>query len=86
MGFSISTQAILMFSCIFVIVIIITSTFSALLISQNYFYAKAACTKAVPAAAGPIINDPNLKVEILFKGLKMPTSIAFLGTNDILVL
>jgi hypothetical protein len=61
LGFSIPTQAVLIFSCIFVIVIIITSTFSALLIPPNYFYANAAYTKAVPAAAGPIINDPNLK-------------------------
>jgi glucose/arabinose dehydrogenase len=34
----------------------------------------------------PIINDPNLKVEIVFKGLKFPTSMAFLGPDDILVL
>ena len=35
----------------------------------------------------PIINnDPNLKIELVFKGLKFPTSMAFLGPNDILVL
>jgi glucose/arabinose dehydrogenase len=77
---------VLIFSCIFVIVIIITSTFSALLIPPNYFYANAAYTKAVPAASGPIINDPNLKVEVVSKGLKIPTSMAFLDPNYILVL
>jgi glucose/arabinose dehydrogenase len=34
----------------------------------------------------PTIYDPNLKVETVFKGLKFPTSMAFLGPNDILVL
>jgi glucose/arabinose dehydrogenase len=35
---------------------------------------------------GPIINDPNLVAQVVFKGLKFPTSMAFLGPNDILVL
>jgi aldose sugar dehydrogenase len=35
---------------------------------------------------GPIINDPNLVAQVAFKGLKFPTSMAFLGPNDILVL
>jgi aldose sugar dehydrogenase len=34
----------------------------------------------------PTIKDPNLKVEEVFKGLNFPTSMAFLGPNDILVL
>jgi aldose sugar dehydrogenase len=34
----------------------------------------------------PKITDPNIKVEVLFKGLKFPTSMAFLGPNDLLVL
>jgi aldose sugar dehydrogenase len=34
----------------------------------------------------PIINKSNLTVEQVFKGLKFPTSMAFLGPNDILVL
>jgi aldose sugar dehydrogenase len=37
-------------------------------------------------ANGPIINDTNLKAEVVFKGLHFPTSMAFLGPNDILVL
>ena len=33
-----------------------------------------------------ISNDPNLKVEVVAQGLRSPTSMAFLGPNDILVL
>ena len=57
-----------------------------MLIPHAYFYANAAYTKAVPAASGPTINDPNLKAELVFKGLKIPTSMTFLGPNNILVL
>ena len=34
----------------------------------------------------PILNDSNLRVEQVFSGLKSPTSMAFLGPDDILVL
>src|SRR5215217_7525476 len=33
-----------------------------------------------------IINDPTLKVEEVVRGLDLPTTMAFLGPNDILVL
>ncbi|MDP8888410.1 MAG: PQQ-dependent sugar dehydrogenase, partial [Thermoproteota archaeon] len=33
----------------------------------------------------PDINDPNLEVEEVFEGLELPTSMAFLGEDDILV-
>src|ERR671918_114746 len=33
----------------------------------------------------PDVNDPNLQVEEVFEGLELPTSMAFLGENDILV-
>lgn len=33
-----------------------------------------------------VVNNPNLKVETVFKGLRPPTNMAFLGPNDILVL
>src|ERR671921_2960297 len=38
------------------------------------------------AAAEPIVNDPNLKIEIVFKGIEFPTSMTFLDQDDILVL
>ncbi len=34
----------------------------------------------------PTVFDPNLKVELFASGLKYPTSIAFLGNDDLLVL
>jgi aldose sugar dehydrogenase len=34
----------------------------------------------------PTVNDPNLKVEKVFTGLRFPTKMAFLGPDDILVL
>ena len=34
----------------------------------------------------PTISDSNLKADLVFEGLKSPTSMAFLGPNDILVL
>jgi len=34
----------------------------------------------------PIINDPSLKADLVFQGLRNPTSMTFLGPNDILVL
>jgi aldose sugar dehydrogenase len=39
----------------------------------------------LPSSKGPIILDPNLKAELVFRGLRYPTSMAFLGPNDILV-
>jgi aldose sugar dehydrogenase len=82
----ISMQSSKLFSCLFIIIIIIAFLYSTILLPPTYFYANAAYTKAIPAAAGPAINDPNLKAEVIFKGLKIPTSMAFLGPNDILVL
>jgi aldose sugar dehydrogenase len=35
---------------------------------------------------GPLVFDPNLKAELVYQGLDSPTSMAFLGPNDILVL
>ena len=43
-------------------------------------------TRAPAALGGPTLNDPNLKVEQILTGLKLPTSMAFLAPNDILVL
>jgi aldose sugar dehydrogenase len=46
----------------------------------------ANATRAQPISEGPIINDSNLKAEVVFEGLESPTSIAFLSPNDILAL
>ena len=34
----------------------------------------------------PVLNDPNLKLELVSEGLHLPTQMAFIGPNDILVL
>jgi aldose sugar dehydrogenase len=34
----------------------------------------------------PVIDDPNLKLELVSEGLQLPTQMAFIGPNDILVL
>ena len=80
----ISMRLSILLSCLF-ITIIIVSSFSALLVPPTYFYANAAYTKALSAVARLTIINLNLKAEVIFKGHKIPTSIAFLGPNDILV-
>jgi aldose sugar dehydrogenase len=40
---------------------------------------------ALSSPRGPIINDPQFKAEIVYKGLRYSTSMVFLGANDILV-
>jgi aldose sugar dehydrogenase len=39
-----------------------------------------------PSNVPTIISDPNLKIEVVTAGLERPTSMAFLGPDDILVL
>ena len=52
-------------------------------------FAKALVSKypevGLPSIKGPTIADHNLKAQVIFRGLKYPTSMAFLGPNDILV-
>jgi len=38
------------------------------------------------APQGPVLNNTKLKIDEIFKGLENPTSMAFLGQNDILAL
>ena len=38
-----------------------------------------------PLKGLPIVNDADLKVEMLFEGLRFPTSMEFLGPGDLLV-
>jgi aldose sugar dehydrogenase len=55
--------------------------------NNNYFSTKALSHPiTVQSPQGPIIKDPKLKAEVVFRGLNFPTSMAFLGPNDILVL
>lgn len=56
--------------------------------SQPTNYAQGAINNQFeppPVQGLPTMNDPNLKVEMVFEGLVFPTSMAFLGPGDILV-
>src|ERR671927_121720 len=56
-------------------------TFVILMLVPMGYYANALTRQSVPT-----VNDPNLKVEVIFRGIKFPSSMAFLAPNDILVL
>jgi len=78
---------------------VLTCTFIAdkfpdfiLLILQHHYhshFAKALVSKypevSLPSPKGPTIADPHLKAQVIFRGLKYPTSMAFLGPNDVLI-
>src|ERR671939_1529510 len=59
--------------------------------SFNHYFLAAAKPSTEPLSkmavlrTGLIINDKNLKAEVIARGLKFPTNMAFLGPNDILV-
>jgi glucose/arabinose dehydrogenase len=54
-------------------------------IGHYYFHQSSGIVTQLPQ--GPaIVNNTKLKLEVVFKGIKFPTSMAFLGPNDILVL
>jgi aldose sugar dehydrogenase len=54
--------------------------------TKNYHFVYSSSSEPQTIDTEPTINDPNLKTEVVFKGLQFPTSLAFLGPNDILVL
>ncbi|MFL6419935.1 MAG: hypothetical protein ACJ71P_11050, partial [Nitrososphaeraceae archaeon] len=51
----------------------------------NYYPPEPATAKIARSRGGINIHDPNLKYEVVASGLKSPTTMAFLGPNDILV-
>ena len=59
-----------------------------ILLSSNYssvYFSYGAYSKALPSPDGPTINDDSLIVEKVTSGLKFPTSMTFVGNNDMLV-
>jgi aldose sugar dehydrogenase len=77
-----------MLSLHFTLVVVVAATLvlTSFSIQTGYYFAYAAYTRAPPSAGGPTIKDPTLKAQQIFTGLDHPTSMAFLGPNDILVL
>jgi aldose sugar dehydrogenase len=77
---------------ILVAALLIIST--SLTLNGSYYYYFYHSALAVPhslpppSSLGPTIvnNETHLKIETVFTGLRSPTSMAFLGPNDILVL
>jgi aldose sugar dehydrogenase len=67
----------------------ITNKFPLVLRHDHSRLAKALASKypevSLPSPKGPAILDPNLKAQVILRGLRYPTSMAFLGPNDILV-
>jgi aldose sugar dehydrogenase len=69
------------FSVILLIIILLLSSGSI-----KYLNDAGAQQAKVIGEQQPIINDPNLKAELVVNGIELPTGMAFLGPDDILVL
>jgi aldose sugar dehydrogenase len=71
---------------IFICLIVLTTTSSVAFVldypSDNSF---AYAARPDVSSSKPVMNDPSLTVNLYFKGLKAPTSMTFLGPDDILV-
>jgi aldose sugar dehydrogenase len=86
-GFLAAALIIFLFAILSIIIIIITPLGNSAF-AQN----KITREREIPGtlfareAGIPLIKDPKLKAELLFKGLEFPTSMTFIGPNDILVL
>lgn len=52
---------------------------------SDYFPSSVYATKAKANPEGPTINDPKLVAQVVYKGLRSPTAMAFLDSDDILV-
>jgi aldose sugar dehydrogenase len=73
----------------FLILALISNIFA---VRYDYAYAVASSGPTVTGKAtiqssnAPVIDDPNLKTQVVFRGYKFPSTMAFLGPNDILLL
>jgi glucose/arabinose dehydrogenase len=70
---------------------VIVSVLSAIIIFPFYYYGINAQQtfrqrEFVQTDNKPFVADPNLKVEVVAEGLDTPTTMAFLGPNNFLVL
>ena len=69
-----------LFFVVFLITILLLFSTSESIKNLNYVSAQSVNKKE------PIINDPNIKADLVANGLELPTGMAFLGPNDILVI
>jgi glucose/arabinose dehydrogenase len=61
--------------------------FLKMVLPIDYFYDYgSSVTENAGSSDEPMINDPNLAIEVVARGINFPTSMAFVGVDDILVL
>ena len=65
---------------------VLTILFTFLVLNYIPSHQQSPAPRFVKTGMPTIIRDRNLKVELVSKGLQLPTSMAFLGPDDILVL
>jgi glucose/arabinose dehydrogenase len=68
--------------------LVVTLTFISIQnYQEDYFFSSPIyAAKTQSNTEGPTIDDPNLVVQQVYQGLKSPTAMAFIVSNDILVL
>ena len=67
-------------------IIILTLSFPLLLFSFCNIYAQSQNQPSVSGGEDIVLSDPKLKLELVTSGLDFPTTMAFLGPNDFLIL
>ena len=90
----VDTSNICLFSLFLLLAFFLIPTLISNIISVGYDYAYAATSSGpavtakmtIKSSNGPVIDDPNLKTEVMYRGDKFPSTMAFLGPNDILLL
>ena len=71
---------------LFSAVLLLTLVLSCYTNNNNYYhFFRPAYAKIARSRGGINVHDPNLKAEAVTAGLRFPTTMAFLGPNDILV-
>ena len=83
------SKSLLLSSSLLGVIIAVSLLFVSVFIPLSQFTFAQQKIPGVVASIGtgePTIKDPNLKVETVATGLALPTTMAFIGPNDILVL
>jgi aldose sugar dehydrogenase len=83
------SKSLLLSSSLPRVIIAVSLLFVSLFIPLSQFASAQQKIPGVVASIGtgePSMKDPNLKVETVATGLALPTTMAFVGSNDILVL
>ncbi|HKQ22189.1 MAG TPA: PQQ-dependent sugar dehydrogenase [Nitrososphaeraceae archaeon] len=68
-----------------ILIFILTITSFVIVLDILIYDSSVYAGRSIVNASKPILNDPNLTVDLVFSGLKKPTSMTFLGPDDVLV-